>query len=239
ADRLAILAQFQPEAVPTFYNASAGRMRIVLRSLEQQPAEDKERLISEVERLTRDEFPGSRVTGLFVLLTFIIESLLSDQVRSFLLAAAGIGVMMAVAFRSVRIGVALLIPNMAPIVLVVGAMGWAGLPINIATAMIASVSMGLTIDCGIHYLFGYRRALAAGLSRHDALRTTHENVGLALVFANVALILGFSVLTLSHFIPLIHFGILTSVAMFSGLAGNLLLLPPLLRWLEPGEATEK
>ncbi len=64
----------------------------------------------------------------------------------------------------------------------------------------------------------------------DALRDTHQGVGRALVFANVALIVGFSVLTLSHFIPLIYFGILVSVAMLGGLTGNLVLLPLLLRW---------
>lgn len=232
-ERLAILARFQPEAISTFYNAEAGRMRIMLRSLEQQPAEAKERLIAGVERLARDEFPGSQVTGLFVLLTFLIESLLSDQVQSFLLATGGIGAMMAVAFRSVRIGLALLVPNVVPIVLVIGTMGWIGLPVNIATAMIASVSMGLTVDCSIHYVFGYRRARAAGRPMFDAMRETHESVGLALVFANLALIIGFSVLALSHFIPLIHFGVLVSVAMLSGLAGNLVLLPLLLRWIEP------
>ncbi len=231
-DRLAILAQLQPEAVAMVYNADAGRMRILLRSLEQQPAETKDRLIADVERLAREQFPDAKVTGLFVLLTFLIESLLSDQVQAFLLAAAGIGAMMAIAFRSVRVGLALLIPNVVPIAMVIGAMGWTGLPVNIATAMIASVSMGLTIDCSIHYLFGYRRARAAGLTRLDALRVTHENVGLALVFANLALILGFSVLALSHFVPLIHFGILVSVAMLGGFIGNLVLLPLLLRCLE-------
>jgi uncharacterized protein len=208
-------------------------MRILLRSLEQQSADVKKTLIAAVEQLAREAFPESQVTGLFVLLTFLIESLLNDQLQSFLLAAGGIGTMVAIAFRSVRMGLALLIPNVVPIVLVIGAMGWIGLPINIATAMIASVSMGLTIDSSIHYLAGYRRARAAGLSMFDALRATHENVGLALVFANLALIVGFSVLTLSHFIPLIHFGVLVSVAMFGGLAGNLVLLPLLLRWVEP------
>jgi predicted RND superfamily exporter protein len=64
----------------------------------------------------------------------------------------------------------------------------------------------------------------------EALQETQGEVGRALIFANVALIAGFSVLTLSHFIPLVYFGILVSVAMIGGLAGNLLLLPLLLRW---------
>ena len=96
--------------------------------------------------------------------------------------------------------------------LVIGVMGWLGLPINIATAMIASVSMGLTVDSSIHYISGYRRARQAGLGVVESLRETHRGVGRALVFANLALIVGFSVLTQSHFIPLIYFGILVSVS---------------------------
>ena len=166
-----------------------------------------------------------------MLLAFLIESLLSDQLVSFILAAIGIGTMMTIAFRSPVIGLISLIPNLFPIVLVIGSMGWIGLPINIATAMIASVSMGLTVDSSIHYISGYRRARKRGLPVIDALRETHQGVGRALVFANVALIVGFSVLTLSHFIPLIYFGILVSVAMLGGLVGNLVLLPLLLHWV--------
>jgi len=157
---------------------------------------------------------------------------LRDQLVSFALAAVGISLMMMVAFHSVRIGLISLIPNLFPIVLVIGTMGWIGLPINIATAMIASVSMGLTVDSSIHYISGYRRARKRGSDVTQALRETHRGVGRALVFANVALIVGFSVLTLSHFIPLIYFGILVSVAMFGGLMGNLFLLPMLLRWVD-------
>ena len=171
-------------------------------------------------------------TGLYVLLTFLIESLLRDQVVSFVLAAIGITVMMALAFRNPWIGLVGLVPNLFPIVLVIGAMGWMGLPVNIATAMIASVSLGLTVDSSIHYISGFRRARAAGDDVATALERTHAGVGRAVVLANLALVVGFSVLTLSHFIPLVYFGILVSVAMLGGLAGNLVLLPVLLAWVE-------
>lgn len=230
--RLKVLTNFQPEFESSLYNRQSGRMRIILRAQERQPAESKDRLISDVNRLATDEFPGAKTTGLFVLLTFLIESLLHDQWVSFLLAAMGIATMMAVAFRSIPIGLISLVPNVFPIVLVIGTMGWIGLPINIATAMIASVSMGLTVDSSIHYLSGYRRARRSGLLVAAALRETHQSVGRALVFANLALVVGFSVLTLSHFIPLIYFGILVSAAMLGGLIGNLLLLPLLIGWVE-------
>ncbi|NOX55422.1 MAG: MMPL family transporter [Planctomycetes bacterium] len=227
-----LLRDLQPDFEPSLYAAEAGRMRIVLRASERQQATSKHELIDRAVATVRQTFPDAKATGLFVLLTFLIESLLRDQLLSFLLAATGIGLMMSVAFRSVRIGLISLVPNLFPIVLVVGTMGWIGLPINIATAMIASVSMGLTVDSSIHYLTSYRRSRRAGFGVIEALHRTHASVGRALVFANLALIVGFSVLTLSHFIPLVYFGILVSVAMLGGLLGNLLLLPLLLAWLE-------
>jgi predicted RND superfamily exporter protein len=141
-------------------------------------------------------------------------------------------IQMSVAFRSLRIGLISLIPNIFPILLVIGTMGWIGLPVNIATAMIASVSLGLTVDSSVHYITSYHAARRRGASVSNALEATNQGVGLALVFANVALVAGFSVLTLSHFIPLVYFGILVSVSMLGGLFGNLVLLPLLLRMVD-------
>ncbi len=230
--KLGLIAQFQPEFEPSLYNAKQRRMRILLRARERQPSQEKLLTINRVQELTRDKFSESRTTGIFVLLAFLIENLLRGQLVSFAWSASMVGGMMIVAFRSTRIGLISLVPNIFPIVLVIGTMGWLGVTINIGTAMIASVSMGLTIDASIHYLTGYRRARLAGMSFGDALRETHKGVGRALVFGTLALVVGFSVLSLSHFIPLIYFGVLVSLAMFGGLIGNLLLLPLLLHWAE-------
>ncbi len=227
--RLSALERMQPDFITSLYNADAGRMRVMLRARERQPSDTKLKLIADVEAAARKRFPEARATGLFVLLTYLIESLMDDQLGSFLIAAAAIVILMTIAYRNLTLGLILLIPNLFPIVLVIGTMGWIGLPVNLATAMIASVSMGLTVDSSIHYLAGYTAARRRGLSFSAALKSTHQGVGLALVFANVALVAGFSVLTLSHFIPLVYFGILVSVAMLGGLLGNLVLLPLLLR----------
>ena len=138
--------------------------------------------------------------------------------------------MMWFAFRKLPFGLMSLIPNVFPNILVIGAMGWLGLPINIATAMIACVSMGLTVDSSIIYIDGYLRARARGLRVYQALHETHKHVGRALVYTNLALMAGFSVLALSHFIPLVYFGLLVSLAMFGGLIGNLVFLPLLIGW---------
>ncbi|MHC4877841.1 MAG: efflux RND transporter permease subunit [Planctomycetota bacterium] len=255
--RLSMLKAIQPDFLTGLYNADRGRMRIVLRGLERQPSASKLALIARVRDIVRQEVgtlnseigsgdnspaPTSdfqvansrapETTGLFVLLTFLIESLLRDQVVSFVIAAVGIGTMLSLAFRSVRLGLSALVPNLFPIVLVIGFMGWVGLPINIATAMIASVSMGLTVDSSVHYMAQYQRLRRQGESVAGALEKTQTSVGRALVFANVALVAGFSVLTLSQFIPLVYFGLLVSVAMLGGLAGNLFLLPLLLTFAD-------
>jgi predicted RND superfamily exporter protein len=233
------LNAFQPEFLGSLYNPAVQRMRILLRAREQQSSATKLALIGRVEQIASEVFEidprddaAPRSTGLFVLLAFLIESLLADQWISGLLAAAILTLMMAVATRSLTLGFVALVPNVLPIILVVGSMGWLGLPINIATAMIASVSMGLTIDSSIHFLAGIERGRAAGLNFHDALRETYRSVGSALIYANIALVLGFLTLTLSNFMPLVYFGALVALAMVGGLVGNLVILPVMLALLE-------
>ncbi|RMG41318.1 MAG: RND family transporter [Planctomycetota bacterium] len=231
--RLAALDALQAGFVRSLYDADSGRMRIVLRSRERQPAELKNRLIAQAQALAATRHQDVRVTGLFVLLAFLIESLLRDQLLSFVIAVVGVGLTMSVALRSMRLGLVSLAPNLLPIGAVVGVMGWADIPVNIATAMIASVSMGLTIDSTIHYLWHFRRLILAGYRFDRAVAATHATVGRALLFANLALVVGFSVLTASHFVPLIYFGLLVSAAILGGLLSNLFLLPVLLHVLYP------
>ncbi|MGE0608362.1 MAG: RND family transporter [Pirellulales bacterium] len=233
--QLRVLKAFQPQFLPGLYNPQRQHMRILLRAREQQTSEERLRLIGQVEQTARRHFPQAQATGLFVLLTFLIDSLLADQWINFALGVAGVVGMMTLAYRSPRIGLIALAPNLLPIVLVVGAMGWIGLPINIATAMISTVTMGLTVDASIFYLSAFLRARRAGLGFYEALHETQQEVGRALVYSNLALILGFLVLCLSHFIPLVYFGVLVSVAILGGLAGNLVLLPLLLRLTERGK----
>ena len=231
---LAQIARLQPEFVPSLYNRETLRMRLVLRSHERQSAEQKRAAIAAVTAEAQRIFPDAKATGLFVLLTFLIESLLRDQAVSFTIAGVALAVMMLLAFRRPGLALAALIPNVLPILVLLGAMGWLGVPVNIGTAMIASISIGLTIDSSIHYLSAYRRARDDGADVAAALDETGRHVGVALVFATLALSVGFSVLCLSHFVPLIYFGVLVSLAMLGGLLGNLLLLPAVLPWVDGG-----
>jgi predicted RND superfamily exporter protein len=108
-------------------------------------------------------------------------------------------------------------------------MGWLGLKVNMGGAMIAAVSMGLSIDSSIHYLIAYRKSIESGRSAMRSLAGVQQTVGRAMVFSTVALILGFAALSTSQFVPTIYFGLLVSFSMLGGLFGNLIWLPLLLR----------
>jgi predicted RND superfamily exporter protein len=209
--------------------------RIMLRANERQSAEQKQQLIADVTEISRKMFPGNEsiaqaeVTGFFVLLTNLIDSMLRDQWTTFGIATVAIGLMMLVAFRSPVLAVVGLVPNILPILVLTGTMGWLGLKINMGAAMIAAVSMGLSVDAGIHYLTMFRRLRVEGKSVPDALYAVHQSVGRAVVFSTLALVIGFGSLCLSDFVPTIYFGVLVSLSFVGALLGNLVILPVLLR----------
>ncbi len=223
------LNRFQAEFMPSLYNPHAGRMRIMLRSYERQSSEAKEQLIKRVGEIARATFPETKVTGLFVLLTFLIDSLLHDQWTDLMLGAISLITIMTIAYRSLWMGVVSLVPNLIPIVLLLGGMGWLNVPVNIGTAMISSDTMGLTIHDSIFYISAYLRARRSGLNFSGALHHVQSETRQPLLYSNIALIVGFLVLATSHFVPLIYFGVMVSVAIAGGLAVNLLLLPLLLQ----------
>ena len=99
--------------------------------------------------------------------------------------------------------------------------------------MIASVSMGVSLGVSIRCPYRFRQERLAGVPFDQALRATHRRVGSAMVFSNLALVVGFAALALSNFIPTVHFSVLADVALIGGLAGNLLVLPLLLKWISP------
>lgn len=224
-------------------NPNQWYVRVMLRSHERQPAPVKKEIIRQVHAIVDQAYPvtesdpaqtgstpteqeaAGRVSGFYVMLTHLVDQVLRDQWKTFGIATALIALMMMIAFRNPFLAIAGLLPNALTIVWLLGTLGWLGIKINMGTAMIAAVSMGLSIDSSIHYITVYRRARKASLSVHDALDNAQERVGQALVYATLALVFGFAILCLSDFIPTVYFGLLVSISMLGGMLGNLLVLP--------------
>jgi predicted RND superfamily exporter protein len=207
-------------------------VRVMLRSPEQLPASDKAELIGRARVAAKTWSPEADVTGYYVLLTRLVESVLRDQWRAFAVAAFLVLIIMGAAMRSVRLTFATLIPNLLPSLVLFGSMGWLGLRINMGAAMIAAVSVGLSVDGSIHYVMHYQRLRREGRSRDAALADAQHSVGRAAVFAALALVVGFATLCTSEFVPTIYFGALVSLSMLGGLVGNVLVLPALIHGLE-------
>jgi len=245
ATRIGVLAAAIPEFSRALHHRPPGgtghRIRIMLRARERENAAVKLALIEEVTRIAREEFPpatsassttgtgGAEVTGFYVMLANIIRGIIADQWITFAWAAAGAGLMMVLAFRSVRLALVALAPNTLPVLMVLGGLGWCGIPMNMGAAMIAAVSMGLSVDSSIHYIFAFSRARRRQCTVAEAIEQSQQTVGRAMVFSTLALIAGFCVLCISSFIPTVYFGALVSLAMAGGLVGNLLILPLLLQ----------
>ena len=213
-------------------------LRVMLRARERQPAAAKRQIVESVRRIVAEELPdgpggGGEVTGFFVLLSKLVDRMLTDQWSTFLIAAVGIFLLLALSFQSLLLATVALVPNALPIFVVLGLMGWCGQRINMGTAMIAAVSMGLSVDSSIHWLVAFKRRLAGGHTLPAALDVAHQTAGRAMVFATLALVVGFLALTTSGFIPTVSFGALTCLTLLGGLAGNLVVLPVMLALLEP------
>lgn len=213
-------------------------LRVMLRARERQPTEAKRLIIASVRRIATEEFPateggGAEVTGFFVLLATLVERLLADQWLTFAIAAAGILILLSLAFRSLLLGSIALIPNGLPVFVVLGLLGWAGIRINMGTAMIAAVSLGLSVDSSIHYINAFRHQVSGGSTIVPALHAAHRTAGRAMIFSTLALTVGFLALTTSGFMPTVAFGWISCLTLLGGLVGNLVVLPVLLALLWP------
>jgi uncharacterized protein len=120
-----------------------------------------------------------------------------------------------------------------------GLLGWVGLKMNMGAAMIAAVSMGMSVDSSIHYFSSFRHARREGKTVHQALLVCQQSVGTAMIFTTAALVVGFGVLITSQFVPTIYFGALMTLAMLGGLLGNLIILPLLLSWIESDDSSNE
>ena len=223
------------------FDSDEGRwLRVMLRSKERSDSEQKTELIARVRevverysKLFSAEIPGSdpsqsgEVTGYYVLLTRLVEHAVSDQWLAFAIATIGIGVALSVALGSIRFALIGLIPVVIPSFLVLGAMGWLGVRMNLGAAMIAAVSMGLGVDSSLHTLHRYRSERSMGRSVKEALQASQGQTGMAVMMSTIALVIGFGSMAFSAFFPTVAFGTLAAWTMLGGLVGNLVLLPAL------------
>jgi uncharacterized protein len=232
-------------------------LRIMLRSAEQADSEQKEQLIAEVRRevdaLAESEswqrlFNGvdsksiatptigqqqsrsrALVSGYYVLLSQLVSSIVADQWRCFAVATIGIWIAMTIALRSPWLATLTILPNALPSLCILGWMGWMEMRVNLGAAMIAAVSMGLSVDSSLHYLIRFQSERRLGRDFDSALMAAQSDIGMAILLSTSALVFGFGSLMSSNFLPTVVFGTTASISMVGGLLCNLVVLPAFMR----------
>jgi len=173
------------------------------------------------------------VTGMVPMLSNVADRMVAGQIKSFFAALAVICVMMVLVLWSFRVGLLAMIPNVLPILLTMGLMGWLGITLNVTTVMIASIALGIAVDDTIHMLVRIRDESRAQGDHDEGVQRSMQSVGRAVVFTSVVLSGGFAILLLASLVPAAHFGILIAFTMLTALLADLVLIPVLILWLKP------
>jgi hypothetical protein len=190
-----------------------------------------EETLAQIRAYVAKHFPADlkvHPTGNLVLLTGTTSDIVTGQIKSLSLALAVIFVVMALMFLSVKVGFLVILPNVLPIVIFFGVMGWLGILLNLGTSLIAAIALGIAVDSTIHYMARLNIELQGEVEQKAALVRTLQAVGAPIIYTTVALFFGFLTFAFSSFVPIQNFGILTGVTMMTALAANLVLLPAVL-----------
>ena len=163
----------------------------------------------------------------------MLQSLFKSQILTIGTVIILLFFMFLLLFRSIKISLIALLPNVISISLVLGFMGWFKIPLDMMTITIAAISMGIAVDNTIHYIYRYKIELIVDKNYSLAMKRTHMSIGFAMYYTSVTIIIGFCILVFSNFIPSIYFGLLTSLAMLMALLSSLILLPQLLILFKP------
>jgi len=173
------------------------------------------------------------LTGTMVLYNNMLQSLFRSQILTLGAVALMLLLMFLILFRSLRLALIALFPNLFSAGAVLGVMGWVNIPLDMMTITIAAISIGIAVDDTIHYIHRFREEIRKDGDYHKTLYRCHSSIGTAMYYTSVSIIIGFSVLMLSNFFPTIYFGLFTGLAMFIALVAALTLLPQLIIVFKP------
>jgi predicted RND superfamily exporter protein len=228
-----MMSQRQPSPLSEWLTEDGKRARIQFK-LRDVGAQATMRFLDVLENviegiLTGDETVTVSYTGEAYTGSRGQAAVVNDLLGSLFVAVVIIFLLLAFFFRSVRLGLLSIPPNLIPLVATMAYMVWREIPLNVSTVIIFSISLGLAVNGTIHVLARFREEMQHGIGREAALVRAARGTGRAIVISCVTLMAGFSVLLLSSFVPVRNFGELIAITIGGCLVATLVVLPPLLR----------
>jgi predicted RND superfamily exporter protein len=239
---LAIVQKSLPEdikelMVSPYFSEDKEQARITVRVKETSRDLRRDQFLKDLRAHLENDmgFDSERVqfTGMLVLYNNVLQSLFKSQILTLGAVFLAILVMFVLLFHSVSLALIALAPNLLAAGLVLGLMGWLGIPLDIMTITIAAIVVGIGVDDCIHYVHRFMREFPADRDYRATMYRCHSSIGRAMYYTTVTVVVGFSTLTLSNFNPSIYFGLLTVLAMIAAVVGALLLLPRLIIVFKP------
>ena len=239
---LAVIRKKIPEdvkktLVSPYLSEDANQVRITMRLMETDPTLRRKALINKINRfLVQDmNFAEENVhfTGMVVLYNNMLQSLYRSQILTIGAVFFAILVMFIILFRNIYLSFIAIIPNILAAGLVLGIMGWFGVPLDMMTITIAAITIGIAVDHAIHYIHRFKVEFVKERNYRATVNRCHGSIGKAIYYTAITITVGFSILALSNFIPTVYFGLLTGMAMLVALMNNLTLLPLLIIIFKP------
>ena len=233
---LALLRSVLPEDIResllySYINKDDSVVRISTRVNESSANLNRKDLLNKINNDLQNKFNLKQseyeITGLAVLYNNMLQSLFQSQIGSLLIVFAVISLMLFLIFRSLKIMIIGLIPNIFVASSVMGLLGLLNIPLDIMTITVAAISVGMAVDNTIHYIYRYKKELKKNGS-DNALKNAHSTTGRAIFYTASTIAAGFCILSLSNFFPTVLFGLFTSIAMILAFISSLTLLPNLL-----------
>ncbi|MDX5440696.1 MAG: MMPL family transporter [Alteromonadaceae bacterium] len=242
----AVELAFVPAAVPDdlqdilltpYISEEQSQARFSIRILETMPDLRRQDLLDRIHNHLTTElgYDPERVqlSGMTVMYNNMLQSLFDSQIKTIGVVFAAIMVMFLILFRSLKLALIGMAPNLIAAGSVLGLMGWLGIPLDMMTITVAAITVGIAVDDTIHYIHRFKTELAKDGDYLATMHRCHRSIGQAMFFTSLTIISGFSILVLSNFIPTIYFGLFTGFAMLMALVGALTLLPRLIILFKP------
>ncbi len=234
--------EYRKIVLDPYMNIDNNEVRLTMRIIDSQEGLRRDALIkrikTDVAKILDPEYESFELTNILILYNNMLNSLFNSQIKTLGVVVVILFSMFLVLFRSLKVALVAITVNIIPVSVIFGFMGWFKIPLDIMTITIAAISLGIAVDNTIHYIYRFKEEYGKTGDYLQSMYNGHKSIGTAMFYTSMSIMIGFSVLVLSEFIPTIYFGILTCLAMFMAVVADLLLLPVLLVKYKPLDKIE-
>ncbi len=224
-----------------YLSEDGNQVRFAIRVIDSDKNLRRDALLKKIRHDLTEQFELEpeqlHLAGALVLYNNVLQSLFKSQILTLSAVFVAIMLMLWALFGSLRLAMIGVLPTVFAATSILGLMGWLDIPLDIMTITIAAITIGIGVDNTIHYTHRFQEEIRRQSDRWQAMLNTHGSVGRAIYLTSVIVTLGFSILALSNFVPIVLFGLFTGLAMLLALIANLTLLPLLLVKLGPPAKT--